>query len=312
VAEARVAAAVPRRPAWRDSDPRWRRRVLAGVWLLVLLPLADTTRVFHWASDVRVPAVFEHGATSRPLDGTLGFDPFVYQPLVFCAGVVLLFSNERRRRGRLDRTRRWGVLCCYVVLLLAAAQVLFLCALVLTGIAAALQSLPLDYQPKVIRPFVEVSFAYMRYGPHPSDAAAAALVASSSIAVLLACVPLAEALRACGAKRLAAVLLAPLALFSLIHLAQAGRFALGLSPSAGVFPYALYFRPELLMTPVVQLRARAVPSLLDGVASFVEVVKWCAVLAIAVRLTVAQLATWGKRESASGTSLSSSESASSA
>lgn len=39
VAEARRLAAVPLRPPWRDSDPRWRRRVVAGAWVLVLLPL---------------------------------------------------------------------------------------------------------------------------------------------------------------------------------------------------------------------------------------------------------------------------------
>src|SRR5258707_3351024 len=41
VAESRRLAANPRRPAWRDSDPRWRRRMLAGVWILVLVPLMD-------------------------------------------------------------------------------------------------------------------------------------------------------------------------------------------------------------------------------------------------------------------------------
>ena len=39
VAESRRLAAIPLRPAWRDSDPRWRRRILAGAWVLVLLPL---------------------------------------------------------------------------------------------------------------------------------------------------------------------------------------------------------------------------------------------------------------------------------
>ena len=44
VAESRRLAAVPRRPAWRDCDPRWRRRVLAGVWLLALLPLMQVLK----------------------------------------------------------------------------------------------------------------------------------------------------------------------------------------------------------------------------------------------------------------------------
>ena len=32
-------AAIPQRPAWRDSDPRWRRRMIAGAWIMVLIPL---------------------------------------------------------------------------------------------------------------------------------------------------------------------------------------------------------------------------------------------------------------------------------
>jgi hypothetical protein len=107
VAESRRLAAIPRRPDWPDSDPRWRRRMLAGVWLLVLLPLMDALQAFDVASKVPVPAIFEiHGAV-RTLDETLVCFPGVYQPLIFCIGVVLLFSKERgRRSNRLDWTRR--------------------------------------------------------------------------------------------------------------------------------------------------------------------------------------------------------------
>src|SRR2546421_11765089 len=59
VAESRRLAAIPRRPAWRDSDPRWRRRMLAGAWILVLLPLMDALQTFGWASSVPLPAVFD-------------------------------------------------------------------------------------------------------------------------------------------------------------------------------------------------------------------------------------------------------------
>src|SRR4051794_41742296 len=61
VAESRRIAAIPRRPAWRDSDPRWRRRILAGAWLLVLLPLMDLFKAFKWTSKLSVPAIFEVG-----------------------------------------------------------------------------------------------------------------------------------------------------------------------------------------------------------------------------------------------------------
>src|SRR3954451_20553140 len=57
VAESRRLASIPRRPAWRDADPRWRRRIVAGAWLLVLLPLLNVLQTFKWASAVPVPPV---------------------------------------------------------------------------------------------------------------------------------------------------------------------------------------------------------------------------------------------------------------
>src|SRR5208282_2288514 len=50
VAESWRWAATPRRPAWEDSDPRWRRRILAGTWVLVLLPLMDVLQKSGWSS----------------------------------------------------------------------------------------------------------------------------------------------------------------------------------------------------------------------------------------------------------------------
>src|SRR5687768_10009653 len=158
VAESLRWAAIPRRPAWRDSDPRWRRRMLAGVWLLALLPLMEALRIFGWASSVPVPVVFDFRGGIRTLDETLFSYRAVYQPLIFCMGVVLLFSHERGRRpSRLDWTRRWGVICTYVVFLLSAAQVLFVSALVLAGVAALLQSMPPKYQPASTQLIVDVS-----------------------------------------------------------------------------------------------------------------------------------------------------------
>src|SRR5437660_8079553 len=228
VAESRRLAAIPRRPAWRDSDRRWRRRVLAGSWVLVFLPLMDALKTFDWASSVPVPTVFDFRGNVRTLDDTLVCYPGVYPPLVFCMGVVLLFSKERgRRRNRLDWTRRWGVLCSYVVLLLSAAQVLFIAALVLAGITALFLSMPLKYQPPVTQLFVHLSTAYLRYGAYPKDVSVVVLVAFSSIAILLACVPLFDALRSSAPKWVAEILLAPLALFALMHLAEAVRYELG-------------------------------------------------------------------------------------
>src|SRR5882724_2784588 len=71
IAESRRLAAIPRRPAWRNSDPRWRRRMLAGTWVLVLLPLMDVLTTFRWASRVPVPRVFDFRGAVRTLDDTL-------------------------------------------------------------------------------------------------------------------------------------------------------------------------------------------------------------------------------------------------
>jgi hypothetical protein len=150
VTESRRMAAIPRRPAWRDSDPRWRRRVLAGAWVLVLLPLMDALRAFQWAPSIPVPTVIGANDPIRTLDDTFIYWPGVYQSLIFCVGMALLFSRERGRQcGRWDWTRRWGVLCSYVTLLLSFAPILFICALVMVGISALFMSMPPKYQPAV-------------------------------------------------------------------------------------------------------------------------------------------------------------------
>src|ERR1700733_5501155 len=68
VAESRRLAMIPLRPAWRDSDPRWRWRMLAGVWILVLLPLMDVLYVSGWAYRVAVPNVFHIPYTGGTLN----------------------------------------------------------------------------------------------------------------------------------------------------------------------------------------------------------------------------------------------------
>jgi hypothetical protein len=291
VAESRRLAAIPLRPAWRDSDPRWRRRMLAGAWVLVLLPLMDVLQKLGWASRMRVPALFVFRKAIRTLNDTFLYDRQVYPRLTFCIGVVLLFSKERgRRRSRLDWTRRWGILCSYVTLLLSAAPTLFIAALVAVGIGALFQSMPLKYQPAMTPLLVKVSSTYLRYGPQPTDSSVIVLVAFSSIAILLACVPLYDALRSSGPRPLARALIAPLGLFSLMHLAQAGLYCIDSSgmTSAEVFHYGWYFRPDLLVAP---LSAGLWGSPLFGYW-VVEVIKWCIVLAIAVWLSIARFAAW--------------------
>ncbi|MDB5294658.1 MAG: hypothetical protein JWO31_641 [Phycisphaerales bacterium] len=299
VAESRQWAAIPRLPAWRDSDPPWRRRVLAGTWVLVLLPLVAAMRASGWASEVRVPTLFDLPGSVGILEETLAFWPDVHRPLIFCVGMVLLFSKERGRRpGRLDWTRRWGVGCSYAVLLLSAAQILYIVALVAIGIAALFLSMPGKYQPGATRSFVEVGAVWLRYGPHPKETTVIALVGFSSTAILLACVQLFGALRRTGPSWLAAILLAPLALFSLVHLAHAVRFALFLSRRvpADVFRYTAYFQPALLVDPFAEIPIGIWPPWgPDRLAMGVEAVKACVVFGVAAWLGVAQFAAWRRR-----------------
>jgi hypothetical protein len=297
VAESRRVAGIPRRSAWRESDARWRRRMLCGAWLLVLLPLVDVVKAFEWGSSVRVPAVFELGSSVRTLDATYLYNLGVYQKVIFCMGVVLLFAKERgRRRGRLDWTRRWGVLCSYVVSLLSGVSVFLISALVLVGLAAVFLSMPSKFQPEVTQSLVGVGAAWLRYGLYPSDASYAASVAFSSIAILLACSALFDALRSCGPRVLAAILLAPLALFSLMHLAQVARYCLGPSDEseAGIYWLGMYFRPQLLVSHIAGHPTEWGLSQFEFSDFLVEAVKWCAVFGIAVWLSVAQVLAWRK------------------
>jgi hypothetical protein len=260
--------------------------MIAGAWVLVLVPLIDALYALGWASHVPVPNIVGYGAVCT-LDETFVGNGVVFEPLVFCIGIVLLFSKERgRRRARLDWTRRWGVLCSYVVLIISAAQILFLPALVLVGITACFLSMPLKYQPALTGFFAKVSAGWIRYGPQPKAISGVVLVAFSSIAILLACIALFDGLRSSGSKRAAAILLAPLALFALIHLAQAGRYCVGaaIAPS-DVFRYRVYFSP-------VVLRDLSAKASVSGGLLFVEAAKWCAVLGIAFWLSIAQLAGW--------------------
>jgi len=303
VAESRRLAAIPLRPAWRDSDARWRRRMLAGAWLLVLLPLMDVVKAFKWGSNLSVPAVFEFGSNFRSFGDTFLCNMRVYQMVVFCMGVVLLFSKERgRRRGPWDWTRRWGVICSYVVSLLGTVQILPICALVLAGIAACFQDMPPKYQPQFTQSFVDVSVAYLRYGPDPKVASLVALVAFSSITILLACIALFDALRSSGPKWLAAILLAPLALFTLMRLTEAGLYYSGSSglTEIDLFLLGMYFQPELLVSHIAGHPTEWGSLQKSDFSVFlVEGAKWCSVFGIALWLTIAQISTWRQRKNTS-------------
>lgn len=294
VAESKRLAAIPRRPAWRDSDPRWRRRMLAGAWILVLAPLMAALQTFGWASSVPVPTLSQfQGAPS--LDDS--YVTYVYGYLTFCIGVVLLFAKERNRRtSRLDWTQRWGVIASYGVFLLGIPVFAFIGALVMLGIAALFQSMPPQYQPAVTDLLVPLGAGYMHYGPHPSPLSDAALAVFSSVVVLLACVPLYNALRSSGPKVLATILLlAPLVLSSLVQITYAGRYLLNFVPPSSFAPYLFYFSPKLLAGGFAAFWENSGSWSFIGPRFILEAAKWFAFLAIAVWLSVTQIAAMCRR-----------------
>ena len=109
--------------------------------------------------------------------------------------------------------------------------------------------MPLKNQPGVTDLFARLSTGYLRYGPAPGIYTGVVSAAFASAAVLLACVPLYDALRSCGPKRLAAILVAPLGLFAMVHLGQVARACMGdASVSLGdASRHELYFWPKLLV-----------------------------------------------------------------
>lgn len=293
VAESMRLAAIPRRPEWRKSDPRWRWRMLAGVWILTLLPLMDVLQISGWAAALRVPDI-SGLESSRTLDEQLIGQFSIYQSIIFCIGVVLLFSKERRRRvNRLDWTRRWGVICSYVVALLSAVSVLFIGALVAIGIAALFLSMPLKYQPAVTQGMVDVARTWLIYGPFPNNAAVVVHTAFSSVAMLLAAVALFEALRSSGPRVAAMILLAPLVLFSLILIVQSGWRLRDMSANGlqELSRYEAYFNPSLFVYFVDRM-ARGASLIGVDIEMLVETAKWCIIFTIAVWLSVAQLKAW--------------------
>jgi hypothetical protein len=288
VAEARQWAAIPRRPAWKESDPRWRRRMLAGVWVLALIPLMDVLQKLGLDSHIPVPMLLSN--VPATLDNSLLSNLDLYPSILFCIGVVLLFSKESRRRASgFDWTRRWGIICTYVVALLIAVLKLLVIALVMAGISNIFMSMPPKNQPAITRTLVELSTRWLRYGPNPKDTIYCVLITFSSITILLACIPLSQALCGTGSKGAAKILLAPLALFALANIAQAGGTIIGYSRLSFGDPFYMlgpFFRPAILVWNELTI-AVTPPEKLRLV--IVEAVKLSTILAIAVRLSIGQL-----------------------
>jgi hypothetical protein len=298
VAESRRVWAIAPWPAWHERDPRWRRRMVAGAWVLTLLPLMALLRATGWAEDVEVPSLLNIPNATRTLDQTFVAQMNVYESLAFCVGAVLLFSREGGRRPRrLDRTSRWGVLGCYIVLVISAAQILFVTALVVVGLAGLFLSIRGSDQPEWTPLLIDVGSGWLRYGPHPGVAADLTLVAVAAAMMGLACVRVFESLRSrrWGHRSTwgAAALLAPVGLAAAANLVGVAHYAVRhvLRPpgtpraESDLFSLGLFFRPGTLVYPIGDPPRYLTP---EPYQIYVEAAKWGAVLGAAVWLTTAQ------------------------
>jgi hypothetical protein len=277
--------------------------MLAGVWILTLLPSMNLLLATGWAAAIPVPNLIDSHHTQYTLDQTFAAGFGVFPLLTFCMGAVLLFSRERGRRNhRMDWTRRWGIGCTCITLLLGAVSIAFITALVMLGIGACFISIlavsaRARTQPAITQFLIDVGYAFFRYGPSPRPVTELVQVACSSIVMLLGCVPLFEALRSAGNKAIAGCLVAPLALFAMVHLQQVAWAGAGL-PAPDVSRYDVYFSPYILFA---EFTAWGVNWAIIGTSQlefFVECTKWLVVATIAIWLTIAQLIAWRHGSSA--------------
>ena len=299
VAESARLAAIPVRPAWRDSDPRWRRRMLAGIWVMALLPIFAVLREFGWAAQISMPGWFDGPGGSHTLDRTflldwIGIDPWP----TFLIGVPLLFAKERfRRRNRLDWTRRWGLLFCCLVLVLGIVFLMPVVSLVMIGIAALFFTLPLTNQPAATEWLAAIGGGYARLGLVDIDVAASsyAVAAAASLSVLVAATRIAEALRATGLRFISWLVVAPLIGYAAFNGASVVLMGIEVSAEDSLPHFPFLFSPVAIAITI----ARPEGSIeIDGwfdLAISWQSLNWLIVLAIALWLTVAQIRSWRPR-----------------
>ena len=268
--------------------------MIAGCWVLVFVPLMEALRGLGLAERVPVPSLPGFQKVVESLEDTFLAGGFLgtWTHLTFCVGVVLLFAHERGRwRSRLDWTRRWGVFGSYVVLLLGVTTYGFVTALVVINVAELFFSLPIEHQPAVSEFLADAGAAYIYYGPGDSVLPGAALVAISAAVVLLACIPLYNALRDVTTRPLAIALLMPLALSALVQIVFSVVHGIE-HPLAWKFRVASFYFDPWLLTTWVDGSGRAYEGYLSLPLKIVEAAKWLAIVVATVWLTVAQIMAW--------------------
>ena len=282
VAEAICRAAVSRR-MWHERDPRWRRAVLAGVWVLAAVPLAEALARLGGAR-------WLPGGARRLVADTAVV--WVWPFGTFLIGAALLFTPEPGVRP--SPTRRWGLIACGVVAAVGLSAYLAVAASVMCGVAARFASLPLAHQPAGTGWLLEVGSFYVRRGPLPSLGAWVVLIVAAPLAVLLGCRVLLDALRSCGRLWVAWLPLAPLVLAALAQLAYLPLAYFDASFIRRVPLAVFFFDPAVLLDGAAEGRPWPPHVLLADFMGFgwphkrstagVELAKWLTVLAVAARL----------------------------
>ena len=296
VSESVAFAAIPVRPAWKDSDPRWRRRIVAGLWVLALMPLVPALQYLEIGRQIVVPFRLYGPESGQRLGES--FLIHSYDFILFSVGFVLLFARERgRRRARLDWTKRWGVVGCYFVAIAGAATWTLITSLVLVGITALHYSLPPENQPASTEFMASLSTMGVRYFPQTSDFGYALLPMASALVVLLACVPLRDALRSSLPTRrpsaIAVIVLLPLWLTASITV---GYLAVMLALSVGALSYDMlppiyFFESSDLAGGTVGF-FNATSQTLLAKWQWLNWLKYLPILLLAMWFTLAQIHAW--------------------
>ena len=297
VTESKRIAAIPIRPAWRDSDPRWRRRVLFGIWILVLLQVLLWFEWNGWFSHIPVPSIWPGYVEFDSLDDTLA--TWYWAAPVFCIGVVLLFAKERnRRRNRLEWTQRMGVFLTYCVALLVFVPTAFIFSLVAIGFAALFHTLPMEDQPAFTELMVTISAAFIGSGLHPTDASDVALPAFSAAVVILGCRTLYLAIISSGSRGLAITVIAPLMLVASVYILATPLFWLRSGQYEVIAPENYFFNGHGIGAIVDVITRFAVPSSGRPIDLLANIAITLCTCFIAVWLTLAQVRSWRLRSKA--------------
>ncbi len=313
VAESARIAALPDRPDWADSDPRWRRRLIAGLWVLAFLPVPGLLHMATPAYDPFAPYGFWDAYRDYYVDSLLSMTA---PTLLFCVGAVLLFSRERGcRPRRLDAVRRHGALLPWLVLATWIAGSAGIGLLVWAGIDQMLNP-PGDAE------FIGFARYYtLTWGERFYVAWQALALAT----VVLAGLILWDALKRSGAAGLARVVvvvgLAVVGIRAIITL----FYVLGARWAEDASRGEPFLDPYMLARDLVDLLVRMTRggSYVNGYNSYVplepfppisdvgfwsvyllrwplEAVTWLLIVLIAVRLTAVQARAWVRRRAVGG------------